>query len=214
MTVQDAFNTEIATGFSLRAEPFINCWMKQMKTNTVGETLYWCYANLAMSHAAITHQATAIGRRHFIIRSRLYAGLRKGTMNVGPLADDERLKLVLPQACAYCGSREYLAVDHLVPRKRGGPDAGDNMVWACRSCNSSKGARDALEWLANHGQFPPLLLLRRYLKLAIEHCSEHGLMEQPVAEASDLPFALHALPRSFPPPSTLVLWTVPLDISE
>lgn len=129
-----------------------------MRTNTVGETLYWCYANLAMSHAALTH-----------------------------------------------------GVDHLVPRKKGGPDVGENMVWACRSCNSSKGASDALEWLAGRQQFPPLLLLRRYLKLAIEYCAEHDLMDQPVGSVRELPFALNALPRPFPHPEDMVLWTVPLE---
>jgi len=39
-------------------------------------------------------------------------------MAKGPLVDDERLKLVLPQACGYCVSREILSVDHLIPTKR------------------------------------------------------------------------------------------------
>lgn len=185
-----------------------------MQTNTVGEVLYWCYANLAMAHAALTHGASPYERRHHIVRSRLYAGLRKGTMNVGPLADDERLKLVLPHACAYCGAGEQLSVDHLVPRKKGGPDAGENMVWACRSCNSSKGAADALEWLARRGQFPSVLLLRRYLKLAIEYCAEHGLLDQAITDVSELPFALDVLPRPFPQPDSLILWTVPLEGSQ
>lgn len=182
-----------------------------MQTKTVGETLYWCYANLAMAHAALMHGASRFQRRHYIVRSRLYAGLRKGTMNVGPLADDERLKLVLPQACAYCGGREHLSVDHLVPRKKGGSNSGENMVWACRTCNSSKGAADALEWLARREQFPPLLLLRRYLKLAIEYCAEHDLLDRAITDVNDLPFALDALPRPFPQPDAMVLWTVPLE---
>lgn len=53
----------------------------------------------------------------------------------------------LPQACCYCGSSIRLSVDHLFPRMRGGADTGDNIVWACRVCNGSKGGRDMLEWL-------------------------------------------------------------------
>ena len=43
-----------------------------------------------------------------------------------------------------------------IPTKRGGANTGDNLVWACRSCNSSKCAHDALEWLAKrrHAQHP------------------------------------------------------------
>jgi hypothetical protein len=184
------------------------------KTDTIGETLYWCYANLAMSHAALEEGATRFERRHYIIRTRLYAGLRTGAMTIGPLADDERLKLTLPQACAYCGGRHRLSVDHLIPRKIGGEDIGENMVWACRTCNSSKGARDALVWLKSRGTFPPLLLLRRYLKLAVGHCSVYELLSVPIAEApEDLPFTLAALPRPFASPKEMVLWTVPIDES-
>ena len=179
-----------------------------MEINTIGELLYWSYANLAMAHAAVTAKAEKYGRTQFMIRSRLYAGLNKQTMSIGPLADDERLKMVLPQACCYCGSREYLSVDHLIPIKRGGANTGDNLVWACRSCNSSKCARDALEWLSEKGQFPPLLLLRRYLKLAIELSCERQLMNTPISEVSDLPFALAAIPKAYPLPSQLQLWVI------
>jgi hypothetical protein len=146
-----------------------------------------------------------------MIRSRLYKGLRDGGMNIGTIANDERLKLVLPQACCYCGAREYLSVDHLIARNRGGADRGENMVWACRSCNSSKGASDVLEWLSARGEFPPLLLLRRYLKLAVEFCDKQRLMDAPLAEANGLPFALSAIPHKFPAPSELILWKALLD---
>ena len=179
-----------------------------MQITTIGELLHCSYANLAMAHSAVTAKAERYGQLQFMIRSRLYAGLNKGTMSIGPLADDERLKMVLPQACCYCGGRERLSVDHLIPTKRGGANAGDNLVRACRSCNSSKCARDALEWLAERKQFPPLLLLRRYLKLAIEMSNERNIMNTPLAEASDLPFALAAIPVTYPPPSQLRLWVV------
>jgi hypothetical protein len=179
-----------------------------MKITTVGELLHWSYSNLAMAHSAITAKVEKYGRTQFMIRSRLYAGLNKQTMNIGPIADDERLKMVLPQACCYCGSREYLSADHLIPTKRGGPNTGDNLVWACRSCNSSKCARDALEWLAERNQFPPILLLRRYLKLAIQMSRERNLMNTPLAAARELPFSLLAIPKSYPLPNQLRLWVV------
>ena len=179
-----------------------------MEIKTVGELLHWSYANLAMAHSAITAKAEKYGRTQFMIRSRLYAGLNKQTMNIGPLADDERLKMVLPQACCYCGSRDYLSVDHLIPTKRGGANSGDNLVWACRSCNGSKCARDALEWLKEKNQFPPILLLRRYLKLAIEIGRERNIMDIPPAEAPELPFSLSAIPQTFPQPGQLRLWVV------
>lgn len=177
-----------------------------MEVKTVGELLHWSYANLAMAHAAINSNSDRYTRTHFIIRSRLYSGLQKKTMQMGLLVDDERLKMLLPQSCCYCGSNEFLAADHLIPRKRGGADTGDNLVWACRSCNSSKCARDALEWLAQRNQFPSVLLLRRYLKLATQICQERGLMDTPLVDAPELPFLLAAIPKVFPPPNQLRIW--------
>lgn len=179
-----------------------------MDITTVAELLHWSYANLAMAHSAVDAKLEKYGRIQFMIRARLYAGLNKGTMSIGPLADDERLKMILPQACCYCGSREHLSVDHLIPITRGGENIGDNLVWACRSCNSSKCAHDALEWLAERDEFPPLLLLRRYLKLAVETSRERNAMSTAITDAPDLPFTLAAIPRIYPPPSQLRLWIV------
>lgn len=40
--------------------------------------------------------------------------------------------------CVYCGRRAG-CLDHIVPVELGGPDDIDNLVAACRPCNSSKG---------------------------------------------------------------------------
>lgn len=177
-----------------------------MDITTVGELLYWSYANLAMAHAAVTTKSEKYNRTHFMIRSRLYAGLKNGTMQIGSIADDERLKMILPQSCCYCGCKERLSADHPIPRKRGGPNKGDNLVWACRTCNSSKGAGDVLEWLAKRDQFPPLLLLRRYLKIAIELTLKANLMNTAISAAPDVPFSVSAIPTTYPRPIDLVLW--------
>ena len=182
-----------------------------MEITTVGELLHWSYDNLAMAHSAITSKAGKYEPRHYMVRSRLYKGLNNQTMNIGPLADDERLKMILPQACCYCGSREYLSVDHLIPTKRGGANTGDNLVWACRGYNSSKCAHDALEWLASRNQFPPILLLRRYLKLAVELSRERYVMSALLISPPDVPFSLAAIPKSYPLPSQLKLWVDPVE---
>ena len=182
-----------------------------MELRTVGDKLYWSYANLAMAHCAVTQGADQYQKTHYMVRKKLFVGLQNGTMNIGALADDERLKMILPQACCYCGSRDELTADHLIPRKVGGLHLGENLVWACRSCNSSKGARDALAWLASRRAFPPLLLLRRHLKLAIGHCREFDLLNLPADGAADLPFDLEAVPLRFPRPAELCLWVTPLD---
>ncbi len=39
--------------------------------------------------------------------------------------------------CQYCGSRAE-SIDHIVPRSRGGRHEWENVVAACRRCNTSK----------------------------------------------------------------------------
>ncbi len=180
--------------------------MPKKERTTVKEVLYWSYANLAMAHAAITDGTERYTRTHYMIRSRLYAGLLNDTMNIGSLLDDEKLKMTLPQCCSYCGSLHHLSIDHLIPKSNGGLESGDNAVWACRRCNSSKHAADLREWYEKNRRFPPLLLIRRYLKLAILYCQKQSIMDKTVIEVSGTPFDFRKLPTKFPPPNTLCLW--------
>ena len=42
--------------------------------------------------------------------------------------------------CQYCGSREELTFDHVIPRSRGGQTTWENVVAACSPCNLRKGS--------------------------------------------------------------------------
>ena len=42
-------------------------------------------------------------------------------------------------ACQYCGNPRDLTLDHVLPRSRGGKSTWDNLVTACKPCNSRKG---------------------------------------------------------------------------
>ena len=42
--------------------------------------------------------------------------------------------------CQYCGqTAKELTIDHVVPKRLGGPTAWDNLVCSCRRCNMKKG---------------------------------------------------------------------------
>ncbi len=43
--------------------------------------------------------------------------------------------------CAYCGRFRDLTVDHIHPKSKGGKDSWENLISACKKCNSSKGDR-------------------------------------------------------------------------
>lgn len=48
--------------------------------------------------------------------------------------------------CTYCGSSEFLQIDHVIPLSKGGTNDRENLTTACRSCNLSKGNKLLEEW--------------------------------------------------------------------
>lgn len=53
----------------------------------------------------------------------------------------------LGNACFYCGKGGPISIDHDVPISRGGSDDISNILPACKSCNSSKNAKTAKEFI-------------------------------------------------------------------
>ena len=41
--------------------------------------------------------------------------------------------------CQYCGTQKDLTLDHLIPKAKGGKTSWNNLVTACKKCNSVKG---------------------------------------------------------------------------
>ena len=181
--------------------------MAKKELNTIKETLYWSYANLAMAHTAVDRKQEKYAPFNYMIRAKLFKGLMEGSMNIRTLFDDEKVKLLSGSKCSYCGSTESLALDHIFPQKFGGKDAGDNLIYACRSCNSSKGKKDMMEWMNYKKTFPPLMILRRYLKLVVGYCVDNNLMEcsEKDLKNQNYPFNIEYIPLVYPKPSELSL---------
>ena len=181
--------------------------MAKQKIETVRERIYYSYANLAMAHTAIDKNQDKYGAFNFMIRAKLFKGLKDGIMNMRSIFDDEKIKLQTGQICNYCGSTEKLALDHIFPQKYGGQDSGENLIYSCRTCNSSKGKKDLMEWMIFRGQFLPLMIIRRYLKLTFNYCNDHALLDNKIEDLKDmeLPFKIDLLPINFPNPNELIL---------
>jgi 5-methylcytosine-specific restriction endonuclease McrA len=63
--------------------------------------------------------------------------------------------------CVYCGSRQHLTLDHVVPRSHGGRDTWENLVTACQTCNTKKGNRtpEQAEMDMNRKPFRPSYIM-------------------------------------------------------
>jgi len=47
--------------------------------------------------------------------------------------------------CQYCGSKNQLTLDHIIPKSRGGDSSWLNLITACTSCNNKKGNKTPKE---------------------------------------------------------------------
>ena len=173
----------------------------------VKDRIYFSYANLAMAHSAVTKKQDEYEKINLIIRAKLLKGLQSGNMNMKTIFDDEKVKLQTGQICNYCGSNEKLALDHIFPQKYGGKDDAENLIFACKTCNSSKGKKDLMEWMIFRNEFLPLMIIRRYLKLVYKFSNEKNLLDKNVKELEkmELPFKIQYLPTEFPKPKFLKL---------
>lgn len=173
----------------------------QPKRDTVGKHIFWTYATLGCVEAAVAKGT----RVNYGIRSSQFKEYISGDRKMRSFFDDVSETLIRAGYCCYCGKQiKRPHIDHLIPRVRNGPDHANNLVPACRSCNSSKGGKDLLVWTRDRRAqgdeifFPSLRILRRYIKLIARYCDRHQYIDiaYPLAEDLDLPFALDQLPTS------------------
>jgi len=66
--------------------------------------------------------------------------------------------------CQYCGSKDHLTLDHVMPKSRQGRTSWDNLTTACKYCNSKKGdltPEEAGMHLARHPFKPSFVMFLR-----------------------------------------------------
>lgn len=61
----------------------------------------------------------------------------------------ENAKEYFLNKCAYCGKEKPLAQEHFIPVSKGGEYSHNNIVPACKTCNSSKRDHDFFKWYPN-----------------------------------------------------------------
>jgi 5-methylcytosine-specific restriction endonuclease McrA len=75
--------------------------------------------------------------------------------NGGTFTADDIVALIEKQrkCCAGCGKRSpNLEVDHIISVEKGGSSDPTNLQLLCRSCNASKGSKDAIAWAQSKGR--------------------------------------------------------------
>ena len=86
------------------------------------------------------YRARALGYRH-----KRHSRMRDLPHTLTPGEWNDAL-LFFGNRCAYCGKETALEQDHVIPITMGGGYTANNIVPACKSCNSSKGAKPVNVW--------------------------------------------------------------------
>ena len=73
-----------------------------------------------------------------VVRTRSYS---RHSGHKTPLVSLHRRNIFIRDGfqCQYCGAKDNLTVDHVVPASKGGPWTWENLTTACAKCNNKKG---------------------------------------------------------------------------
>jgi hypothetical protein len=132
----------------------------------VRDLLYWQYAK-------IIAESAGVGKRNWGFVMSRFKRLQRGEMSWSGIREYVKERESRDE-CIFCGARGDVTLDHLFSRSLGGPDDEKNVIWVCRQCNSSKGARRLYEfWAAKEGlrgakYSVPRIAEGKYLKLLYE----------------------------------------------
>ena len=79
-------------------------------------------------------------------RRNRYRSLKRQLPSTLTAVQWHKIKETFNNRCAYCNKQTNLAQEHFIPLSKGGEYTHNNIIPACKSCNSSKGNKDFFEW--------------------------------------------------------------------
>jgi hypothetical protein len=154
--------------------------MPDRDVETVRDLVFYQYAKLIARSAFGVTDGTAVKREHYGFVKMTFRRLKNGEMNWSDILREDRQLLESEQACAYCGNRDDLTWEHVVPRSlfvhRDCPECDrlqgiHNHVLCCRRCNSKKGTKGLYTFFKDEHagerrfyDFIPSLVEKKYLK--------------------------------------------------
>jgi hypothetical protein len=133
---------------------------------TVRDLIFWQYAKIIAGSAGR-------GKHDYGFVMKKFKQLREGEIFWNEIREYVKEKEQKDE-CAFCGAKTSLSLEHLLPRSCNGPDTEKNVIWICKSCNSSKGAKRLYEYFALQAGVEaakyevPRIAEGKYLKLAMK----------------------------------------------
>ena len=147
--------------------------MPPTAVKAIRDLIYWEYAKLISGRA--------VGdRRNYRFIMYTFKRLQSGKLHPSTILRENRLVVeTCADCCAYCGGKETLQWEHIIPLCKGGLNTIDNQVLACQACNAAKAGRDPFEWYGLERRYEvPRVVLGKYLKLIYEFHEHQGTLDQ------------------------------------
>ena len=161
--------------------------MPDRDARTVRDLIYYQYAKIIARRAFSSEDGVVAKKTHYGFIKKTFRELTEGQMSWSEITREDWQFVQSEQKCIYCGKEDNLSQEHIVPRSlRIKPDCEccdviqgiHNQIWACRSCNSSKGVKGLYEFYKElypgkrkYFDLIPPLLEKKYLK-TIYNCHE------------------------------------------
>ncbi len=145
--------------------------MPPKAVRTLRDLIFWQYAK-------IISDSEGFGKGNYDVVMDRFKSLKSGEIDWSTSISEWVHERETPDRCIYCGATGDLAVEHMIPLSRGGPDTPDNTVAVCPSCSSSKGDRRLYEFfsLDNRNAIPGIAE-GKYLKLLYDELDSRGLLD-------------------------------------
>lgn len=138
---------------------------------TIRDLIYWQYAK-------IISESAGAGKKQYAFVMNRFKKLQSEEIEWSGSIREYIREREMPNQCIYCQSTKDLSYDHLISRNRGGPDIADNVVMACKNCNSSKCDKGVYEWFKIDRRYDvPRVVEGKYLKLLYKLHLEIGTLD-------------------------------------
>jgi ribosomal protein L37AE/L43A len=129
--------------------------MPDRDVKTIRDLIYYQYAKIIARRAFKAANGKEAKAQSYGFIKQTFGELKSGAKSWSDITREDWQFVEAQKKCIYCGKEEDLHKEHIVPKSLGiRPDCETcdtiqgihNQIWACRECNSSKGAKGLYEF--------------------------------------------------------------------
>ena len=154
--------------------------MPDRDVHTIRDLIFYQYSKLICRSAFKIPDGMQAKGKHYGFIKNSFRDLQSGVKKWSDIIREDLQFMEIDKKCIYCGSEENATKEHIVPKSLlikvecatcDHIQGIHNLIWACKSCNSSKGTQGLYEFYRSKHPFEkkffdliPPLAEKKYLK--------------------------------------------------